>query len=151
MPVKSMAHIFIVRYDHKMLANQAVDQVVKLLDKECGLLILYLFGSFGTQREKRDSDIDLGVLVVNEPSLEKRLALQDDLETLLARPVDLVIMNHASPIIVMQILRGGKKLFYKPCFAAAEFEARALSVYYDFKRIRQPIEEAHIRKITHGR
>jgi predicted nucleotidyltransferase len=53
------------------------------------------------------SDIDVAVLFVDAPSHSVLQALKDELSGVLEREADVIVLNDASPILRMQVLRYG--------------------------------------------
>jgi predicted nucleotidyltransferase len=56
---------------------------------EYGLISLGVFGSFARGEARSDSDVDI-VFETNEPNLFRTARMRAELESLLARPVDVV-------------------------------------------------------------
>src|SRR5439155_12953278 len=92
----------------QMLSNEQIDAATQLLAKRCGLDAMWIFGSAAAGRERPESDIDLAVLVKRLPSPLERITLREELGSALARPVDLVFLEDASPILAMQVLGKGR-------------------------------------------
>ena len=86
-----------------MLAD---DLRVCLLNRE-ELLAAWLFGSQATGRARPDSDVDVAVLGWKPLTLEERLALQMDVESVLKRElVDVVDLRRANPVLRFEALQG---------------------------------------------
>ncbi len=112
-----------------------------------GLQALYLFGSRATGRARADSDVDLAALVEHAPEPLDRLQLRQQLEEEVGEPVDLVILNDASPILAWQVLRHGQ-LIHEGCPGVrANFEMTTITDYADLKRVRAPAEQALVQRI----
>ena len=77
-----------------------------------GMLAVYLFGSFAEEREHRESDVDLGILLDRAvyPSererFEFRVVAGSRLSDLFGRPADVVILNDAPPELARAIVKG---------------------------------------------
>lgn len=124
-------------------------KLIKFVTAHEDILIAYLFGSQHTGKTHSESDVDVALLfrADKSPSAEQFLEIQDDLTRLLLKEVDIVVLNHASPIIRMQVLQKGKKLFEREHRAFTEFFVRTLNEYSDLKQVRAVIEQ----KIERGR
>jgi len=111
--------------------------------------LAFLFGSVASGSDNAISDIDIALLfaVNSVPDGNIQLKIQDELTYKLQREVDLVILNNASPIIKMQVLRKGKKIYEKTRGAYSNFFVRTINEYDDLKRVRNVIEK----KILQGR
>jgi predicted nucleotidyltransferase len=85
---------------------------------EIGVASVYLFGSYAAGREHRESDVDLGVLLLwnHHPTaqdrFEARVVLTSELGAMLGRnDVDVVILNDAPPLFGRHILYEGHRVF----------------------------------------
>jgi uncharacterized protein len=106
----------------------------------------YVFGSAATGRIRRDSDVDVAVLLDPKikPSrhLEYRLALMADLGAALHRAdVDVVILNEATPLLAHRVLSQGKLVVEGSSSARIRFQVQTASRYLDLI----PMYETHIR------
>jgi len=107
------------------------------------ILVGFLYGSHVTGRVNSDSDIDIALLYDRNhvPGVEHRMKLVDDLVLITKREVDVLILNDASPVICMQVLRKGKMIFERNHQAYLNFFVKTTSKYDDLKRIRSGIEK----------
>jgi predicted nucleotidyltransferase len=84
--------------------RQAQSDIVGL-----GLQRLALFGSFGRDRARPDSDVDLLVeFVPGQKSFDRFIALGDLLERILERRVELVTPESLSPFLTPYILASAR-------------------------------------------
>ena len=56
--------------------------------------------------------------------------------------MDLVVLDTASPILRMEVLRRHRMLVQKDPERFEQFVVRTLAEYFDLKRVREPIERA---------
>lgn len=75
-----------------------------------GVSAAFLFGSFSKGRQASLSDVDIAVYL-EDVKLEDKIWLE--LERLLHKEVDLVILNKAIPIIAWAAIKKGSMLFIK--------------------------------------
>lgn len=104
---------------------------------------IYLFGSQASGRAHPESDVDVAILysgIVN-PDFHQTLEVQDELISLLRQEVDIVILNSADPVIRMQVLRKGEKVFERDRKAVNRLFVRTMNEYDDLKRVRAIIEK----------
>ncbi len=106
----------------------------------------YLFGSRAAGTSRPNSDIDIAVLVnpdaLKRAVLDYRLELMADFGAALHRPdVDLVVLNHASPLLAHRVLSGGVLVFERSPVARVRFQVRTAAMYADAV----PMYETHIR------
>jgi len=103
---------------------------------------LLLFGSRATGQAGPQSDYDLAVLVAGPPpSWNAVQSLRSDLEELLSATVDLVVLDEASPILAMQVLREGRLIACRDAQELENFTVRTLTDYADLKIIRREAEK----------
>jgi uncharacterized protein len=93
---------------------------------------IYLFGSYGTQRQWPQSDVDIAVLLPHtEAKTAKHMMLspcRSDLETLLHREVDLLNLRQVSTVFQKEIIFG-TLIHCADRYAVDEFEMLVLSFY----------------------
>jgi predicted nucleotidyltransferase len=101
---------------------------------EGNVLVVYLFGSQATDQASESSDVDIAVLFKGEPkpSLSGRgQFLASELEALLGKEVDLVVLNDASPELVHYVMLDGELLIDRDTDARVEFEVKMMNEYFD--------------------
>ena len=107
---------------------------------------IYRFGTFGTENEWPDSDVDIAVLLPPEQAgNEKNLVLSQcrfDLEAALSKPVDLLNARQVSTVFQVQIVGGGELIHCADRNAVDEFEMLVLSYYQKLNDERRGILEA---------
>jgi len=99
-----------------------------------GMAAVYLFGSVARGQARADSDVDVAVLYKADPprTLEGLpLALEDDLERLLGRPVDVVALNRAPVDLVHRVLLDGILVLETDRPARIAFEVKSRNEYFD--------------------
>ena len=109
------------------------------------LAAAWLFGSRARGTERAVSDVDVAVLLREDPprTLEGLLLdLQDDLTGELGRPVDLVVMNRAPADLVHRVLRDGELLIENDRSRRVRFEVMRRAEYFDLLPILQRYRRA---------
>jgi predicted nucleotidyltransferase len=103
------------------------------------VLLVLLFGSFGTGQQHPLSDIDIAVLLKNDIPLMEELKMAADLSLLLDRDdVDLVFLRKASVNIAHRALSTGRVIFERDQLLTADFVEATINHYRDFGyRLRQ--------------
>jgi hypothetical protein len=110
------------------------------------VVLAYLFGSFVKNKKGRFHDIDIAVLV--DPDLEEELNQQMPYgygaclnaeigHVLKYSSIDLVLLNHAPPLLLRQVIGNGKLIFCKSEMDRIRFEVDSLKLYSDTKHIRR--------------
>jgi len=133
------------------LDSPDVDRIRERLDARFGLDALWLFGSHATGRVRSSSDVDLAALFERRPSGFDLLEARAEIGTLLAREVDLVDLERASPILVMQVLRHGRLLADANPVRRQHFVAHAPGRYEDLRIVRREAERSLLARVRHGR
>lgn len=102
-----------------------------------------LYGSYAKGAESDSSDVDLALLAGAEtPDPFDLMTARTDLEERLGRSVDLVVLDGASPILAMEVLRHHRLLHLADREAWERFQVRVMREYFDLKLVRRPIEQA---------
>lgn len=104
------------------------------------LAAVWLFGSRARGTERASSDVDVAILLREDPPVTLdglMLDLQDDLAGELGRPVDLVVMNHAPADLVHRVLRDGELLIENDRSRRVRFEVARRAEYFDLLPILQ--------------
>lgn len=110
---------------------------------------IYLFGSYGTEHEWPNSDVDIALLLPPEQS--KRVGhlmmsqLHGELETLLGRRVDLLDLRALSTVFQKEIIMADRRIYTGDEYAADEFEMLTLSYYQKLNEERAGILEEGLR------
>lgn len=111
------------------------EQVRRALEPHAARIVCaYLFGSQARGEAGPGSDVDVALLFREEPpsSLDGLgLDLAAAIEKSLRRPVDLVVLNRASPDLVHRVLRDGVLLMENDRSARIRFEVRLRAEYLD--------------------
>jgi uncharacterized protein len=104
---------------------------------------VYLFGSFNTVHETRDSDVDVAILL--PPERAKRVAnstlrgVRFDLESELKRDVDLINLRMVNVVFRHEIIKDARRIYSGDSCAADEFEMMTMSFYQKLNEERAAI------------
>jgi predicted nucleotidyltransferase len=130
----------------------------RALEPRAEVLEAYLFGSAASGRTSTHSDVDVAVYV--DPAAlgaaESGYGYAAELSAYLMsalgeNAVDLVVLNHASPLLYHRVLSGGVRLLARDLRAATVREGRALSRYCDYLPQLEKIRAATARRFDAGR
>jgi predicted nucleotidyltransferase len=108
--------------------------IAALRESIAGLLGVWLFGTWGTEHARPDSDIDLGVLAERPLTLDERLAAMNLISAVTDREVDLVDLTRNDAVIRAQAVAHGRRVY---CAAPARCEAFEDFVYSDYARLNE--------------
>lgn len=120
----------------KTIQNILIDHFSKYDD----IRLVFLFGSTASEHHSKESDIDIAILFQIEPDFYYLDDVKDSLSRFIKKQIDIVILNNASPIIKMQILKNGIPLIRRGS-AYEEFFTRTVVEYADLKIVRKEIED----------
>ena len=131
-----------------------LSQLRAVLAQEPDVLAAYVFGSTASGQARATSDLDVAVLLEGPRSLaaltERRFELGRVLDSCTKRPVDLVILNDASSVLQVQVLRLGCLIYERDRSARVDFEVEAGKTYADLKPMREFFRRALVREIEEG-
>ena len=104
--------------------------------KEYDLMLLFTFGSFGTERFDHNSDIDVGYIAKNTLNLKEEINLLTDLVFYFKQDrIDLVNMNKATPLLLFEAVNKAKVLYEKDD-SFLRFKIKAFARYAETKFLR---------------
>jgi predicted nucleotidyltransferase len=111
-----------------------------------GVRVAYLFGSQATGRARPDSDVDIAVLwgddVPRSDYFRRRLELIGAMMDLFrTNDVDVVVLNEATPLLAVEVLRHGRLLYNVDDRLRVEFQVRTVQVYRDTAFLRRLLAE----------
>lgn len=101
---------------------------------ERGLVAVYLFGSHGRGEGRAGSDVDVGLLFDEAPPLSldgPAATIEDELDGLLGRTVQTVVLNTAPVDLVHRVLRDGRLVHEEDPSRRIRFEVSARARYLD--------------------
>lgn len=114
----------------------------KLKEKldQLGIAIVYLFGSKATGRESPISDIDIGVVLKNAPSVKDARDIYQKLYELFteiypSEKLDIVFLQDASLPLQYSAICEGRILFEADPIFTADFKHYVMNQYLDFRSI----------------
>ena len=117
---------------------------------------IYLFGSYGTENEWPDSDVDIALLLPPEQAKTNRMLamspLCSELGSLLGKAVDLVNLRVVSTVFQKEIIAADRRIHTGNAYAADEFEMLVLSFFQKLSQERAEILAkacAAVGSITH--
>jgi len=134
-----------------MLDPAALKRASALLDQRVGLDALWVFGSEAAGTATSASDLDLAALFRRRPSPSECLALRAELASVVGRDVDLVDLERASPVLVMQVLRHGALVADRNPEHRLRFTATAPGRYEDLVLVRRTAERRLLERVRGGR
>lgn len=103
------------------------------------VIAIYLFGTWGTEKERPDSDIDLAILDHHLLPKAKCWDLSQELAIMAKKDVDLLDLLSVSTVMRMQVISKGKKIYCSDEYQCASFEMWTYSAYARLNEERKEI------------
>ena len=132
-----------------MKMDDTIRRIIDYFQQRDEVCVLYVFGSYGSRKETKESDIDIAVLI-DETRLKKKnfAALKKDYysasPTFSMQPVDIVILNTAPSFLKYHILKTGRVLYDKNRNLRIKFATKTIIEYLDYK----PIEDLCLKAVA---
>lgn len=128
--------------------NQSKLEEIAIFHK---ITLIVLFGSHVSGEVSNDSDIDLGILFDKLPSNAKEeKVLEDFIHLLQTNRLDIVVLNHASPLLLFQVATKGKPIYEKNKGNFLRFSITAYKKYWEstkFRKLKEVFLEKEIRRL----
>jgi len=119
------------------LVRNLAARIASVLESREEVLEAYLFGSRATGRAQPHSDIDVAVYIEEHNAAHSGFGYAAELATDLigalgTNDVDIVVLNHAPPVLYHRVLRDGRRILSRNLRATTTREGYALSRYCDY-------------------
>lgn len=115
------------------------------------ITLIILFGSEASGRSSKDSDIDLGILFDKPPSnAREEKVLEDFIHLFRTDRLDIVVLNHASPLLLFQVATKGKPVYEKARGNFLRFSITVYKRYWEnnkFRRLKEVFLEREIKRL----
>ncbi|RME13509.1 MAG: nucleotidyltransferase domain-containing protein [Ardenticatenia bacterium] len=109
------------------------------------ITLAYLFGSFAEGRAHVASDVDIAILCETPLTFHQYDALQTQIQLIVKRPVDLVLLDNVPLDFQYAVLASGQCLYERDRATRVEYEAKVAGLYQDalvmLKHLHQDISE----------
>lgn len=103
-----------------------------------GIVAVYLYGSQARDTATPASDVDLGILYAASPPASFEglpLDLEAEIERLVRRPVQIVVLNRAPVDLIQRVLRDGHLLVDRDRAHRIRFEVKARNEFFDLQPV----------------
>jgi predicted nucleotidyltransferase len=130
-----------------------LDVLRAALEAEADVAYALLFGSSARGQRRQDSDVDVAIELRPGASRDFHAlgALTARLESRLGKPVDLVLLDEASPALAYRAFRDGRLVVEHDHAALVARKARVILEYLDFKPIEERCAAGVLRAAARGR
>jgi predicted nucleotidyltransferase len=117
-------------------APSITEAATAVLGRYPSVTLAYLFGSVAKGCARPDSDVDIAVLLTpgtgsDQPMFQFGLAAE--LEKQVGQPVDLVVLNSASPVLQHEVIQHGQRLQERDPAGRAFFELSVFKRYQEHR------------------
>lgn len=106
--------------------------------------LIYIFGSYATNKNNENSDLDIAVYLGGKPDAFIRLEILDELVGIFRREdIDLVILNKVNIVLQFQVIKYGEVVYMKDLLTKVLYESRTMNFYMDmeyFRNVRNTIK-----------
>ncbi len=127
-----------------------LNSVRELLVRQPDIEFACVFGSFAEDRQTGASDIDVAVAGRGPLEAHRRLALHDAIANVARRPVDLVDLHCAGPLVLTQALTRGKRIVKRDSGVLARLLAKMWYLNADLMPLVRMIHSARRKRFLHG-
>ena len=112
-----------------------IRDLIDYLARQPDIAAAYLFGSYARGRATSHSDVDIAVLfkLLEENSFvrfERRLDLEIALQETVGRPVQVIDLETAPPLLQRQVRKHGKLILEKDRRRRVDFEVHSRRTYF---------------------
>lgn len=133
-------------------SDEIADAVRERLAREDDVVAAYLFGSQARGTAGALSDVDVGVLLEDEPDERRELELRAALaEAAGSSEVDVVVLNRAPVALAYRVLAGGRLLLSRDERHRVAHWARTVDRYLDMAPMRRMLDAGLGHRLEEGR
>lgn len=111
----------------------------KITEKYQDVIAIYLFGSFGTEYENANSDVDLALSFETSPDSVELWNFAQELAVAINRDVELIDLKKATTVFQFEVIRLGKRIYCRDESLADGLETLWISMYLRFNEERKDL------------
>ncbi len=113
--------------------EKEIDELILYLSKNSNVIAFFIFGSFGTQYQNQNSDIDFAILYDKDVTLKEELMLEVKISEIFKRDdIDVVNLNKAPINLQHRVIYTGDLLYCRDKIKLADFKERVFKFYGDY-------------------
>lgn len=127
-----------------------LDVVRDVLLRQPDIELALVFGSHAQGRQTRASDIDVAIAAREPIDSQRRLALTDAIASAAGRPVDLVDLHRAGPLVLTQALTRGKRILKRDSNVLARLLVKMWYLNADLMPLVRMIQDTRRKRFLHG-
>lgn len=117
-----------------MEREKIISYIKKIIDSKEYIKFAYIFGSYAENREKKDSDIDIGLFlsgISEEKFFTIKIEIQLEIQEIIKKTADVIVMNTAPPLLNHEIFRNGIVIKNDDHALLSQFRAKNFYYYLD--------------------
>ena len=127
-----------------------LNSVREVLLRQPDIEFACVFGSFADGRQTLASDIDVAVAARAPIGAQRRLELIDAIASAIGRPVDLVDLHRAGPLVLTQALTRGKHIVKRDSSVLARLLVKMWNLNADVMPLMRMIQDTRRKRFLHG-
>lgn len=128
---------------------EKLDEFLVQVNLQYPIEFAYLFGSFATEKNNNESDIDIAIMFQEKYESKKEVIIKGNIIDMgtkyFQRKLDVITLNSATPLLKYEVVKNGILLIESE--RRAEFESLALREYFDFQYYAKVYNEAMVQAI----
>ena len=128
----------------RKISSSLKNKIIDIYKKKKNILTVYIFGSYGTNYQRKDSDLDLAILFDESPEVMRQMELAGKFELKLGIEVDLINLNKADIILKHDVITKGEKIYSQDDIRTADFKEYVFKYGPDAKISKKKIREDYI-------
>ncbi len=113
----------------------SIEKLKTLLENDPNIIFALIFGSGARGKQKKGSDIDIGIYFVQPPEGLDLLGFINILSELVDKDVDVVVLNNASAFLRHQVMKNKINLTIKDRMVYRNFREKTISDYDEYKYV----------------
>ncbi len=113
--------------------EKEINELILYLSKNSNVIAFFIFGSFGTQYQNQNSDIDFAILYDKDVTLKEELMLEVKISEIFKRDdIDVVNLNKAPINLQHRVIYTGDLLYCSDKIKLADFKEKVFKFYGDY-------------------
>ncbi len=113
--------------------EKEINELILYLTKNSNVIAFFIFGSFGTQYQNQNSDIDFAILYDKDITLKEELILEVKISEIFKRDdIDVVNLNKAPINLQHRVIYTGDLLYCRDKIKLADFKEKVFRIYGDY-------------------
>ncbi len=130
--------------EERKIAPEIKRKIIDISKKENGISAVYIFGSYGTDYQRKNSDLDLAILFDKSPEIMDQMDLAGKYELVIGLEVDLINLNKVDIILKHEVIIKGEKIYSKDEIKTADFVEYVLKFAPDARITKKKFQDDYI-------